>query len=151
MKRILLMIMAILLLSGCNNAKLDLKKVSSDLDGLTFEGNLMFKGEQVEISYLEDKYGFDSSNIEEYAINISASTTTASMYAIFLPKKGEKNEAKAAIEDFLEKYDQSWMMGYAPDQEILVQNRLEDEYSDYLIYIISNDNDLALETITKSE
>ncbi|MDD2435216.1 MAG: DUF4358 domain-containing protein, partial [Bacilli bacterium] len=129
MKKILLMMITIILLSGCgNNVELDLKKVASRVDQLKYEEHLMFQGEQVDISYLEDKYGFDSSNIKEYKVNIAASTTNASMYAIFLPNDGEKGEALTAIEDFLTKYDQSWMMGYAPDQERLVADRLEEQY-----------------------
>lgn len=150
MKKILYLISLIILLSGCskNNIKLDFNIIQTKLNNLTYESKPMFgKNEMVDIQYLSDKYGFDSSNIEDSLISMSKVVDSASMYAIFLPKKGEKTEAVDAIEEFLTRYDQSWMMGYAPDQELLVQNRLEEEYGDYLIYIISNDNEKVLETI----
>lgn len=150
MKKILYVIISIILLSGCskNDVKLDLAKVESSLNNLTYESKAMFgKNEMVDLEHLTVKYGFDSSNIDASLISMSTVTDSASMYAIFLPKKGEKEAAKEAIEQFLTKYDRSWMMGYAPDQEILVENRLEEEYGNYLIYIISNDNEKVLETI----
>lgn len=150
MKKILYVIISIILLSGCskNDVKLDLDKVESNLNNLTYESESMFgKNEMVDLEHLTVKYGFDASNIDDSLISMTKVTDSASMYAIFLPKKGEKEAAKEAIEQFLTKYDQSWMMGYAPDQEILVENRLEEEYGNYLIYIISNDNEKVLETI----
>ena len=40
---------------------------------------------------------------------------------------------------------------YLPDQYELVKNRLEEEYGDYLIYIISIDIELVLKTIKDSK
>lgn len=39
------------------------------------------------------------------------------------------------------------METYLPEQYELVKNRLEKEYGDYLIYIVSSNNDLVFETI----
>ncbi|MGE5455652.1 MAG: DUF4358 domain-containing protein [Ignavibacteriales bacterium] len=154
MKKILCIIGLILLVSGCskNEVKLDFNTLETNLNNLTFESKKMFgNNNMVDVNYLSDKYGFDSSNIDESLISMSKVADSASMYAIFLPKKGEKDKAMEAIDKFLMKYDQSWMMGYAPDQEVLVQNRMEEEYGNYLIYIISNDNDKVLETIKSNK
>ena len=46
----------------------------------------------------------------------------------------------------MEKLEQQWQT-YLPDQYELVKNRLEKEYGEYLIYIISTDNDLVFKEI----
>ena len=46
----------------------------------------------------------------------------------------------------MDNLEEQWST-YLPDQYELVENRLEEEYGEYLIYIISNDNELVLKTI----
>ena len=96
---------------------------------------------------LQDKYGMNTDIFEEILVETSDNLSSSSMYAIFLPKKGKESDCEKEIKDFFEKYDQAWMMGYFPDEEVLVKNRTEEKYGKYYIYIISKDNDKVIEKI----
>ena len=94
-----------------------------------------------------EKYGIDTSVFDEILVSTSENLDTSSMYAIFLPKETEIAKAEAEMKSFFEKYDQAWIMGYFPEEEKLVKNRLEEKYGNYYIYIISKDNETVLKKI----
>ena len=84
--------------------------------------------------------------IEDYRIYMSKTSTSASMYAIF---KVSSDKAKENIEStFINKYINSWTeIVYNASEAKLVENMYKEEYSGYLIYIVSTDNDKVLNII----
>ncbi|MEG2321869.1 MAG: DUF4358 domain-containing protein [Bacilli bacterium] len=144
MKKILLFIITLLCITGCGSTKIDLEKVKTNLNNLTYNDDKMFANTYIDSTLLNDKYGFDTKNIEEFVVCMSNNVTTSSMYAIFLPKNEQANED---ITNFIKKYKAGWSMGYFPAEEKLVTDMKETKIGDYLVYIVSHDNEKVLETI----
>lgn len=158
MKKIIISLVLLLSLTGCGNKSitLDLEKVEIEVNSLEYEEEgvkslLFLNNQKMDIEKIQDKYGMDTSIFEEILISASESLDTASMYAIFLPKEGKENECEEEINEFFEKYDQAWIMGYFPEEEILVENRSSEKYGRYFINVISKDNDRVIEKIKNTK
>lgn len=147
----LFIVFTILLLCGCNKeeVKLDLNKIKVDLENLTYEEEPMFKNANYyTLDSIAAKYDvdLDFDNIDEYLINIPISGEKANMY-IIVSASTSKKELKADMDELLSKIEAAWGNGYKPEEEAKIDNRLEREYGNYLIYIISDDNDLVYNKI----
>ena len=94
---------------------------------------------------LESVIGVKKDQLEEYAIGLPVITQSSS-YFVLKPKKDEKDNVKKAIDSYMEKQEKQWET-YLPDQYELVKNRSFIEYGDYLIYVISSDNEKVISTI----
>lgn len=103
----------------------------------------------VESSDLEALTGVNPEYLDEFLVKNSV-MTQASSYYILKPKLGKEDIVEEAMDDYMDKLEEQWET-YLPDQYKLVENRLEEEYGDYLIYVISNDNELVYKTIKKSK
>lgn len=137
----LMIILGLILLVGCsNNVNLDLNNIQKEIDVTG-----LFKGTQVDLEYVVSKYGLEKEGIEDYSINMSNMLDSASMYAIF--KASDIKSVKANTDDFINKYASSWMMGYNLEQEKIVQDKMEEVYGNYIIYVISNNNEKVLNII----
>lgn len=95
---------------------------------------------------LESQFNINKSDVKEYLIKVPMMITSSNSYIIIKPVDGKKDEVKEKIDEYMTKLEKQWET-YLPIQHELVKNRLEKEYGDYLIYIISSDNDLVFETI----
>ena len=141
MKKILI-VLALLLVVGCGNkTTLNLEEVESSLNN----SNLFSGNDNVEVDYLNKKYGLVTEGIKSATISMSSMLTSARMYAIF--EADDVDTVKKNTDAFMEKYAASWMMGYNLEQEALVENRMVTTYGNYIIYIISEDNNEALDLI----
>lgn len=152
MKKILLCFLMLFCICGCSNKKLiDLDKVEEAVSTLKYQNNLMFTDMTlVDNEKLSLKYGVDTSYFEDTLIYMSSSIDSANMYAIFLPKEGI--DATKEIDKFINKYASSWTeIVYNKEEANLVNNRLEETYGDYIIYIVSPDNEKVLETIINAK
>jgi len=89
--------------------------------------------------------GINPENLDEFLIKNSV-MTQASSYYILKPKEGKKEVVKEDMDKYMDNLEENWKT-YLPDQYELVKNRLEEEYGDYLIYIISSDNELVYKSI----
>ena len=137
----LMIILGLILLVGCsNNVNLDLDNIQKEIDVTG-----LFKGTQVDLDYVASKYGLEKEGIEDSLINMSNMLDSASMYAIF--KVSDVKSVKANTDDFIDKYASSWMMGYNLEQEAIVQDKMEEVYGNYIIYVISSDNEKVLNII----
>ena len=103
----------------------------------------------VESSDLEALTGVDPEDLDEFLVKNSV-MTQASSYYILKPKAGMEDKVEDAMDNYMDNLEEQWRT-YLPDQYELVENRLEEEYGDYLIYIISNNNELVYKTIKKSK
>lgn len=103
----------------------------------------------VESSDIEALTGVNPDDLDEFLVKNSV-MTQASSYYILKPKAGKEDKVEDAMDDYMDNLEEQWKT-YLPDQYELVENRLEEEYGDYLIYIISSDNELVYKTIKKSK
>lgn len=152
MKKILVIISMLFLLTGCNKEEkvLNFNEVKNDLNNLTFENSKMFLNNQmIDSETLKSKYNVDTTNMEEYLISMPTLVESSNMYVVVKAKEGMENDVKNQLENLMTRYEKQWSMGYAPKEEAKVRNRLEEIDGSYFIYIISDDNDLVLETIKK--
>lgn len=101
----------------------------------------------VEGENIENLLGVKTSDLDSFLVK-NSTMIQANSYYILKPKKGFKDDIKRAMDEYMKKLEQQWET-YLPDQYELVKNRLEKEYGDYLIYIISKDNDLVFKEIKK--
>lgn len=143
MKKIIYIFLILIFVTGCGkNKNLDFNKINKDLSNT----DLFLGAKSVSLDFIEKKYGLDDEGIIEYTIYMSDNLKSASMYAIF---KIEDNSIEEKIDEkFMDKYVFSWTnVVYDEDEAYLVNNMYKERYGDYVIYIISKDNDKALEVI----
>ena len=95
---------------------------------------------------LESQFNINKSDVKEYLIKVPMMITSSNSYIIIKPVDGKKDEVKEKIDEYMTKLEKQWET-YLPEQYELVKNSLEKEYGDYLIYIVSSNNDLVFETI----
>ena len=96
---------------------------------------------------LEALTGVKTEDVEEFLVRNSV-MTQASSYFILKPKEGKEETVKETMDTYMNNLEENWKT-YLPDQYELVKNRLEEKYGDYLIYIISTENELVYKTIKK--
>ncbi len=154
MKKISLLsiiLICILMLSGCGgNAKIDLETAKTNIAKITLpeDSTKTLYGTLKEYPKDELKiaYGLDTSLMDEYLIYFSQDPLQAYMYAIIKPKDGQTETIKTQIGNFLKKYENKWTL-YLPEQTAYVKNALNTSDGDYLIVIISTNNQLVLDAI----
>lgn len=137
--------------------------VSEEIDGylvyLMFDGNKdlindIKKCKEIIFNFLmeadddllEQQFNINKDDLEEYLIKVPVMITNSNSYMILKPKDGKADAVKQAMNAYMTKLEEQWKT-YLPDQYELVQNRLEEEYGDYLIYIISSDNTSVMNAI----
>lgn len=101
---------------------------------------------KVEDSAIEETLNIKKEQYSEILMEIPAIMVKSNMYVIVKPEKDETENVKKAIDDYMKKLEDQWST-YLPDQFELVEDRLVEEYNGYLIYIVSSDNEKALEVI----
>lgn len=87
--------------------------------------------------------------VEEGIFALPTFITSAEQYIIVKPSKGNKDEVKEKMDEYMTNLQKQWDT-YLPDQAEIVKNRKETEIGDYLIYIVTSDNDTVLESIKKN-
>ena len=95
---------------------------------------------------LKNVIKIDDKLLDEYLIKVPAMITSADSYLIVKPVSGKKDDVKKALDKYMVSLEDQWKT-YLPSQYELVKNREVVEYGDYLIYIISSDNDRVLKEI----
>lgn len=132
MKKILVLIVCLLLV-GCGNnediTSLDMEKTKSVIEESLKNMN------DIDKSVLTDTYELDLNNIDEYSIK---QNMNGDFYAII--KTSNKKKVKDDMDNMFEKI-KTFNEAYSPERLQLLENRLEKEIGDYLIYIIAEDQD----------
>lgn len=95
---------------------------------------------------LENLIGVKESWIEESLVMNSAVIVNANLYFIIKPKKDNIEDVQKAVDNYMADLEEQWKT-YLPDQYELVKNRKVEKLGDYLIYIVSSDNDLVYNKI----
>lgn len=101
---------------------------------------------QVEDDLLTTQFGIEKDMVEEYLIKMPMMITNSHTYIIVKPAEGKKDVVKEKLDTYMTNLEEQWKT-YLPDQYELVKNRLVKEYGDYLIYIVSSDNEAVFNEI----
>lgn len=101
---------------------------------------------KVDKELLKAQFDIEESDVEEYLIMIPQMITSSSSYMVVKPASGKKDTVKEKLDKYFSDQEEMWKT-YLQDQYELVKNRTFEEYGDYLIYIVSSDNELILKTI----
>ena len=138
MKKILVMLMMLFMMTGCGESEikdLDISKASNAVEQ-TLAGM-----ETIESETLDDVYDIDLELLEEYVIK---QNNDGEMYAIILTNN--KSDVKEDMEDYFDKV-RDFNTAYSPETVKLIDERLEKEIGNYLIYIVSNDSEKVYQDI----
>lgn len=103
---------------------------------------------EVKKEEIKDMLELEVGQVEEFLMMTPLMIVNSNTYIIVKPSSGEKDNVKAAIDTYMGKLEEQWKT-YLINQYQLVKNRKYVEYGDYLIYIVSSDNDLVLKEIKK--
>ena len=99
-------------------------------------------------SDLESFMDVKESWVSESLVMTPMMIVNSNLYIIIKPNKDNYQDVKNAIEDYLVKKEEEWKT-YLPAQYELVKNRKFEKVGDYLVYVVSTDNDLVLKRITE--
>lgn len=145
MKKILI-ILGLILFTGCSSKSIDLKNVETQI----IDSSILTEPQVTDIDSFAKRYSLDIANISASLVITSKKFDSAEMVLVILPKSGKTNEVKEELDKFINSYNNQWVdMNYFPKQKELVENALNTTYHNYLIYIVSNDNDKLLNLIKK--
>ena len=158
---ILLLITFALLISGCtkSNKNYDLMEINKELAELSTGKFNMFGVESLidkknyfegltEIqpydNYYKNNIKVDSDNFDKYIMRLNPDNKQ--LYFIILPKEGTKETIKKEFKAYFEELENK----STGDIKNNISNRLEEEYEDYLIYIVSDENNEDIFKLMKS-
>ena len=146
MKKILIAIMAVLLLTGCGGSKssnnLDMDAASKSLDK-----------EMKDMVVLEDKeleavYGLDLSLMDKYIIK-SSSNRNGYLYALIKVSSDNKEEVQKQMTGLFDTLKSQSNL-YSPEAVKVLDNKVETSVGDYLIYLSYKDTDKAYELVKEN-
>lgn len=138
MKKIVLLLLFIFLV-GCGSTKelnMDLAKdaVEKRLNNMTV----------ISDSTLTDAYNLNLDKMEKW---IFKQNEDGDLYAII--KTSNKTEVKNAMEDYFVRVKE-FNESYSPERLEILENRLEKDLGNYLIYIVAKDNESIYKDILKT-
>lgn len=137
---VVLSIFILLFVTGCGNTVSELNVdnteniIESDLKNM----------QEVDEDSLKDVYGLDLDLME---VHIIKQNTEGDLYAII--KTNEKTTVKNDMTKYFEKI-QKFNANYSPERLEILNNRVEKEIGDYLIYIVAENADEIYNNIVKS-
>lgn len=135
LKKIIMVIGLAIILAGCNKSAstLDMKKASTSLDEKYQNMALMSDKE------LEGIYNQDTTLMEEYIIK-SSENQNGNFYALIKVKSENKEKVKNNMDEMFSILENQSSL-YSPEAVNLIKNKLVTSVGDYLIYIVSENNE----------
>lgn len=131
MKKIALLLFMFLFLVGCGKSDKQLD-MSAAQDAIEKRLSGMVT---IEDSTLTDAYGLDLSNMEKWSFK---QNEQGDLYAII--KTSNKTTVKNEMKDYFAKV-KDFNTSYSPERLEILENRLEKDLGDYLVYIIAKNAD----------
>lgn len=133
-----LMVAMLMFVTGCGNN--DISELNVDETKKIIEQDLKDLKDVSEDS-LEDVYGL---NLELMEVHVIKENTSGDLYAII--KTTDKNQTKKDMENYFEKV-KTFNANYSPERLQILEDRVEKEIGDYLIYIVAENADEIYENI----
>lgn len=133
-----LMVAMLMFVTGCRNN--DISELNVDETKKIIEQDLKDMKDVSEDS-LEDVYGL---NLELMEVHVIKENTSGDLYAII--KTTDKNQTKKDMENYFEKV-KTFNANYSPERLEILEDRVEKEIGDYLIYIVAENADEIYENI----
>ena len=133
-----LMVAMLMFVTGCGNN--DISELNIDETKKIIEQDLKDMKDVSEDS-LEDVYGLNLDLMKVYVIK---ENTSGDLYAII--KTTDKNQTKKDMENYFEKV-KTFNANYSPERLQILEDRVEKEIGDYLIYIVAENADEIYENI----
>lgn len=135
LKKIIMVIGLSIILAGCNKSvsTLDMKGASTSLDEKYQNMALMSEKE------LEGIYNQDITLMEEYIIK-SSENQDGNFYALIKVKSENKEKVKNNMDEMFSILENQSSL-YSPEAVNLIKNKLATSVGDYLIYIVSENNE----------
>lgn len=152
MKKVFLLILILITLSGCNkDTKLNLDKIKEKLETLEDNGSLVFNNNTYyDLDKVTRKYDVDTSEIDKYIISMHTNESNSNLY-IIASYKNNKNKLKEELDKLIDLEKQSFSNGYFPLEYKKVEDYYYKEYGKYLIYIVSDNNELVYQKIIEEK
>lgn len=142
MKKILVVLSVFILLfvTGCGNtvSELDVDKTVDVIE------STLKNMENVDEDELTDVYGL---NLDLMEVHIIKQNSDGDLYAVI--KTDEKAKVKNDMSKYFEKIEK-FNTNYSPERLEILNNRVEKEVGDYLIYIVSSDAEDIYNEIVKT-
>lgn len=137
MKNFLLLVFVSFMITGCGSElkEIDIKKAATVIE------KSLTEMVDVDKNTLEQVYGLDFDTIEDYVIK---QNNSGNMYAIILTN--DKATLKENIDEYFDKV-RDYNTAYSPEQVQILDDRLEKEIGNYLIYIVAEDSESIYENI----
>lgn len=133
-----LMVAMLMFVTGCGNN--DISELNVDETKKIIEQDLKDMKDVSEDS-LEDVYGL---NLELMEVHVIKENTSGDLYAII--KTTDKNQTKKDMENYFEKV-KTFNANYSPERLQILEDRVEKEIGDYLIYIVAENANEIYENI----
>ena len=130
MKKIALLLFVFLFIVGCGKADKQLDMISAKV---AIEKRLSGMV-TIQDTTLTDAYGLDLNNMEEWSFK---QNEDGDLYAII--KTSKKTVVKNEMKDYFAKV-KDFNESYSPKRLEILENRLEKELGNYLIYIVAEDS-----------
>lgn len=137
---VILSIFIMIFVTGCGN---NVSELNVDNTKSIIESNLK-NMQEVDEESLKDVYGL---NLDLMEVHIIKQNTDGDLYAIIKTK--EKTKVKNDMKKYFEKIEK-FNANYSPERLEILDNRVEKEIGDYLIYIVAKDANDIYNNIVKS-
>jgi lipoprotein len=137
---VILSIFIMIFVTGCGN---NVSELNVDNTKSIIESNLK-NMQEVDEESLKDVYGL---NLDLMEVHIIKQNTDGDLYAIIKTK--EKTKVKNDMKKYFEKIEK-FNANYSPERLEILDNRVEKEIGDYLIYIVAKDANGIYNNIVKS-
>lgn len=138
MKKILVILMMLFIITGCGGNEitdLDIDKASEVIE------HTLNDMETIDNETLVDVYNIDLNLMQQHIIK---QNSAGYMYAIVLTD--DKFKVKEDMNEYFDKV-RDFNIAYSPEQVKLIDERLEKEIGNYLIYIVAEDNEKIYQDI----
>ena len=105
---------------------------------------------EVPKSDMKDLLSIEETDVEEFLMKMPTMMVQSDTYIIVKPVDGKEEVVENALNEYMTKLENQWST-YLPEQYELVKNRKVEKIGDYLIYIVSSNNDLVFNTISNNK
>ncbi len=145
MKKILLTVfVCLLVVTGCGDKKEEKKDLKAIEKKIVALDNFK-KHESVSKDTIEKKYSIDLGDAD---VLMLASKEYDDASIVFIAEKNDK--VKTEVDAFVKSYNDQWVkMNYFPEQKELVEKATYKTDGQYIIYIVSKNNDEVLKIVNE--